>query len=240
MAIDTTRGLGRILVLDIESATDPYALALSGRRGSVAETGAALHLVTDVSMLFATEREDGSWDEISITSVAGGQDDEPGLLRKVDAALRSMQAREGTLVTYNGAHDTTVLIRRCARHLMFDMTGIAVARDGKQFDLMTMRAGPKNERWSKLKDVAAGLGIPTVHQLRGRGTSPTSGGVAKSQTDVAMTFIVMLYELAMLRRDAGPVMQGWRALGSYIDKMGPHGEHLAQFRRHPLGRPPGS
>ena len=124
---------------------------------------------------------------------------------------------------------------------MFDMTGIATARGGRQFDLMTMRAGPKNERWSKLKDVAAGLGVPTVHQLRGRGTSePSAVGVAKSQTDVAMTFIVMLYELAMLRRDARPVMEGWRALGSYIEKMGPHGEHLAQFRRHPLGRPPGA
>jgi hypothetical protein len=238
MPLVPTCGLGRILVLDIESATDPYALALSGRRGRVAETSAALHLVTDVSMLAATERRDGSWDDISIFTVSGGQDDEPALLRKVDSALQSLRASKGTLVTYNGAHDLTILNRRCARHLIFDMTGISFASEGKHFDPMTMRAGPKNERWAKLKDVAAGLGVPTTHQLHGRGMSSTTGGVAKSQTDVAMTFIVMLYELAMLRRDAGPVMQGWRALGSYIDGMGPHGEHLAQFRRHPLGRPP--
>lgn len=240
MAFDPTCGIGRILVLDIESATDPYALALAGRRGRVAETGAALHLITDVSMLAATERDDGSWDEMSIVSVSGGQDDEPGLLRKVDAQLRSLQRRDGVLVTYNGAHDTTVLIRRCARHLMFDMTGIASARDGRQFDPMTMRAGPKNERWSKLKEVAAGLGIPTAHQLQGRGTTVATAGMAKSQTDVAMTFLVMLYELSMLRRDAGAVMRGWRALGGHIAAMGPHGEHLGQFRRHPLGRPAGS
>jgi hypothetical protein len=237
MAFDSTCGIGRILVVDIESAPDPYALALAGKRGRIAETGAALHLITDVSMLAATERMDGSWDEMSIVSASGGHVDEPALLRSVDAQLRSLQRRKGVLVTYNSAHDTTVLIRRCAKHLMFDMTGIASARDGRQFDPMTMRAGPKNERWSKLKDVAAGLGIPTSHQLRGRGLSVASAGVAKSQTDVAMTFLVMLYELAMLRRDAGAVIHGWRALGEYIAEMGPHGEHLAQFRRHPLGRP---
>jgi hypothetical protein len=238
MKIDLTRPIGRVCVLDIESATDAHALALSGRRGRVTETSAALHLITDVSMLSATESSDGSWTDITLQSVASNQVGEEKLLRDVDAELSSLWRLAGMLVTYNGSHDTTVLMRRCARHLMFDMDGIASAPEKPQFDLMRMRAGSHAERWGKLKDVAAGLGIPTAHQLPSRGMSAPTPGVTKSQTDVAMTFVIMLYEMSMARRDVATVIRGWRALGRYITDMGPHGEHLAQFRRHPLGRPP--
>ena len=233
---DLQAALGHVLVLDVESAPDPHSVALAGKRGRVGDTPAALHLITDVSMLRATESDDGSWGAMRLRSVARGQDDEERLLREVDAELGALWARGGTLVTYNGRHDIAVLLRRCARHLMFDMPGIARAPDMPHLDMMLMRTGGGG-RLESLKAVAAGLGIPTAHQLPGRGTRAPSAGVAKSQTDVAMTFVVMLFELAMRRRDAAPVLKGWEALGRHIAAMGPHGEHLAQFRRHPLGTP---
>lgn len=237
MEFDLRDNLGNILVLDIESAPDPHSVALSGRRGRVGETPAALHLITDVSMLRATEAANGTWSGVRLSSVADGQADEEKLLRAVDTELAALWRRDGTLVTYNGRHDVAVLVRRCARHLMFDTSGIGCAPDHTQIDMMLMRTGGGG-RLESLKSVAAGLGIPTAHQLPGRGMRAPSPGVAKSQTDVAMTFIVMLYELSMRRRDARAVREGWQALGRHIADMGPHGEHLAQFRRHPLGQPP--
>lgn len=228
--------LGTICVLDIETAPDPLALAIAGKRSGSSDASAALHFVRDASLLIAREGADGNWGGFELHSFDADRHSEERLLTSINQRLQALWTTQGTLVTYNGvAHDAVVLARRAARHLMFDASGIAAIHRERHLDLMLMTRVSGDGRWSKLRDVAAGLGIPTAHQMAQRGMDAATLGIRKSQTDVAMTFLVLLYELAMRRGDAGPVVQGWRAFGKFIARMGPHGEHLAQYRRHPLG-----
>lgn len=233
---DFPEGFGRMCVLDIETAPDPLALAMAGKRGGATEHSAALHYISDASALVATEDADGHWRDFEMRSFSCSRLDEVNILRSINGILTTLWASGGTLVTYNGVgHDMIMLQRRAARHLMFDLPGIATAHAQRHLDIMLMMTSPREQRWSKLREVAAGLGIPTSHQHANRGLDPKTAGIRKSQTDVSMTFLVSLFELSMRRQDAGAVIRGWRAFGEYIARMGPHGDHLAQFRRHPLG-----
>lgn len=226
--------LGEICVLDIETGPDASALETTARRSGAVP--AALHHVRDASLLRAMEANDGSWVVSKIVSTTPREREEEDVVRFVDQQLASVLARGGTLITYNGLRfDLPFLRRRAAAHLMFDLPGLVGADSSRHIDVMTIAHARRDGKWAELRHAAQSLGIPTSHQVPAHGIGATSAGVRKSQLDVAMTFLVLLFELSIMRRDAGAVIDGWRALGRYIAEMGPHGDHLAQFRRHPLG-----
>jgi hypothetical protein len=229
--------LGAICVLDIETAPDPFALALAGLKHSDRANGAAaLHQITDASVLHACEDEDGSWNAFELSSFTIKDSSEDELLQSIDQHLHRLRKHNGKIVTYNGVrHDLPMLRRRAARHLMFDGSWILPDEDVPHYDLMLMAPGGRSGSWSKLRDTAAGLGIPVAHQLPTRGLGTPTAGVRKSQVDVVATFLILLHDLALRRGSDEPLRRGWRALSQFIRTMGPHGDHLAQYRRHPLG-----
>ena len=228
--------LGNVCVLDIETAPDPFAIALAGSKEKSKDTTALLHHITDASVLCAHEKPDGTWTNFELKSFTAKGQSETDTLLGIDRYLTRLTSNAGTLVSYNGIkHDMQVVRRRAANHLMFEMPGIFPSVELRHLDLMRVIPTGTQQRWGKLRDVAAGLGIPVSYQTLSRGMGVATPGIRKSQVDVVATFLVMLYELATWRRDVGPVVLGWGALGKYISEMGPHGDHLAQYRRHPLG-----
>lgn len=237
MIEDPSQPLGRIGVLDIETAPDPQALALLHARPTKAVTSVAVHRIVALSTLRAEERSDASWHVFDLQSTAQTEaTSEIDMLVKANELLTWLTEDDGMLATYNGKrHDLLVLRRRSARHLLFDLEGIQALPSIWHHDLM-VDAMTTGKQWFSLRDHAAGLGIPVAHQVPGKGLGPAHATERKGQVDVAATFLVLLYDLALRRGTALPVTSGWRALGDAIRRMGTHGEHLAQFRRSLHGR----
>lgn len=230
--------LGTICVLDIETAPDPLALALA-RKKSVSEASGPLHRIVSASALFASELEANAWSNISIRSEhdfeakAGGEE---RVITTIDRWMQEVAAGDGLLVTYNGVRwDLPTITRRAARHLMFSMPGIMCDPPLRHQDLMYAGERSASSKWFSLRDAAAGLGIPVHSQIEERGLGAANKAVRKGEADVVATFLLLVYEVSMKRRSPAPVITGWRALGDHIRQMGPHGEHLAQYRRHQLG-----
>lgn len=231
--------IGLVCVIDVETAPDPIAASYAAVRGRSTDDKTALHRLTDASMLFAREDADGGWSGFDLRSFTIEDDDEERLLRNIDGQLQRVGDGVGRLASFNGiSHDLPVLRRRAARHLAFDLPGIFPVRDQAHLDLMRIVPSPRPWRPGSLRDQAAGLGMPVAYQFGRDGIGARSKGIRKSQVDVSATFILMLYEIAARRGRADPVIRGWRAFGDYIRRMGPHGEHLAQFRRCALGGDP--
>lgn len=152
-AIVTSRPLGRICVLDIETAPDALSLAWAGNRGARSETPATLHAIQDASLLLANETENGIWSDFQLISVTASESGEPELLANVDATLAGVVGSEGTLVSYNGAvHDLPMLRRRAARHLMFERPGISPDTPLPHIDLMRDLVPSSGRRdWARLR-----------------------------------------------------------------------------------------
>ena len=228
--------LGHILVLDLETAPDPMAMRLLPPRERTKSSSAAVHRIAIASMLEAEELPGCNWRVKSISTVGTANTlTEADILREIDKALSRVADSGGMLITFNGQRHDLVMIRmRSAAHLLFDMRGISAMPQIAHRDLMIDSIAGGGQ-WFKLRDVAAGLGIPVAHELSNVGIGTSSRSARKGEVDVAATFLVFLYDLAHRRSDAGPVLEGWRALGDYVRRAGPVGEHLSQFRRHPLG-----
>lgn len=237
MNIDPPSHIGRILVMDLESAPDPQAAAYLPARERGKMNTAAVHRIVALSSLEAEEREDGSWSVARVRSLALAEAgvEEFALLETIDTLLKPIAESGGLLITFNGdRHDLMLIRRRAANHLLFGTSGIGRLSSISHRDLMTdsiAGGGP----WFKLRDVAAGLGIPIAHELPSRGLGLPSRPARKGEVDVVVTFLLFLFDLADRRGSATPVHRGWKAVGDYLRRAGPHGEHLAQFRRHPLG-----
>ncbi|MES3100603.1 hypothetical protein [Sphingomonas faeni] len=232
----TERPLGNVLVLDLETAPDPMALRLLAPRERT-KGSSATHRIAVASMLKADELTTGGWRVASVGSVRISDDlDEIDVIIAIDKAILAISESGGTLITYNGnRHDLVMIRMRAAAHMMFELQGVAALARIKHRDLMTESIAAGGQ-WFKLRDVAAGLGIPVAHEVANAGIGTGSRSARKGEVDVAVTFLVFLHDLAHRRSEAGPVLEGWRALGDHIRRAGPLGEHLAQFRRHPLGR----
>jgi hypothetical protein len=218
-----------MMVLDLETLPDPKATAIAPRGREMARV--ALHYVAAYSSLAATEDQEGRWSGFALRSVS--EADEFDLLMEVDASLSDLIDADGTLVTYNGlSHDLAVLRRRAAAHWMFGLPGLGRADEIAHRDLLRAHAKDRRTAWPSLRDACAGYGIPTDHNLVGRGTVlPAS--IRKSQVDCVATFLLTLYELAANRGDEAPLVKGWSALADYLATPPIRGPHLDQFRWHP-------
>lgn len=235
MTHDLASALGIIAVIDLETETDPAAIAMIDRPPK--EPGKALLRIATASQLLARETEDG-WVVDEITTSPGIHDD-PGLdneedtLVALDATMRLLKSNNGRLITFNGArHDVPIIQRRAARHLRFDLKGI-LGPLPRHLDMMVAVTQPYRSNWPGLQGYAAGLGIPATYTLDPRQTK-VGRKIAKGEVDVVITFLLLMYELAIRRGSALPVLQGWTALATFIEGKGAAGEHLKQYARHPL------
>lgn len=125
-------------------------------------------------MLEAEELANGSWRVDSVRATTADDSlDELDVLRRVDRALLPVANGGGMLVTYNGRrHDVVMMRLRAAAHLAFGMQGVAALAGMEHLDLMTDSIAGGGH-WFKLRDVAAGLGLPVAREL------PSSGVVTR-------------------------------------------------------------
>lgn len=223
---ELSRPLGPIMVLDIESAPDPRCVAIAGRGSQIGRS--ALHRLMAVSTLAATEAEDGSWTDIAITSAAGPV--ELSLLTGVAEQVELLAAAGGTLVSYNGMrHDLPVLRRRAQANWAFNLGGIAAMADLPHIDLIHPGSGGGRTP-AALRDACAGLGITMNHLIVPHEADPLAATVRKGQCDVTATFLLLLHEVALARRNARPLIAGWRALSERLERNDLRAPHLDQFR----------
>lgn len=225
MPHDRATPLGRVMVLDIESAPDPAAVAIAGRGDQIARI--ALHRVVAYSALHAQEDTQGDWTGLRLESMAS--EAETPMLAAISADVAALRDAGGLLVSYNGlAHDVEVIRRRIHANWAFHLEGIAALDDVNHLDMM--RGGGSRGPLISLRDACAALGI-SVDPLKvpiGRDAAPAT--VRKGQVDVAGTFLLLLHELAGARRSTAPLAAGWQALSDHLGQPGVRAPHLEQFR----------
>jgi len=218
-------------VIDIETAPDPMATALMRTRDG-ARINSAAHRIETVALLRARELDDGTWVDFRLTTPSMPRLEEPAILSVADEFLRGLSADDGTCVTFNGrSHDFAVLRRRAARFWMFECAGIDAAARLRHADLMRVMTRGWRDEWPSLAAACAGLTIPANH-LPEDTLRRWSIKERKAQTDVLSTFLLLLYELAMRRRDIATLGLGWSALADFLKSFDRRAPHLQQFASH--------
>lgn len=213
---------GLVGALDIEVTTDAEAAAIAGERGSRIKVG--LLRVTAACLLEAREEEDGRWRDVRLHSFE--QPDEFELLMALDDRLGDFRKADGTLATFNGRYDISVLRRRSAHHWLFGLT-VSELDELPHHDLMRRVTRGWSDGPVSLREACAALGIP-IHAGVTPSAAPTQ--IRKCQADVCATLLLLLYEMALERRDPRVLVEGWSALARSDATRAPH---LRQFRRHP-------
>jgi len=231
-------GTTRVVVLDIESALDHATTALAQRPREDIKRW-CLHRVVAAAVLSAERGADGTWANFSLDSWHSDGDEET-LLVNLDAALRSVEAGDATLVTYNGRrHDLEVLRRRAGANLRMDLRSLATLRNlprERHRDMMTIVCGNARDRLATLGDAVASMGtgidpdgplpfeVATPHVQR------------KCEADVVATFLLHLNEEALDSGRAIDLLAGWKALAGYLLPRARALPHLCHFALHPNAR----
>ena len=216
-------------VFDIETRPDPLALTLLRQREG-SRVPAALHQVTAAAMLVGHEGAEGGWTDLRLASLTEPEHSERSIILGVDEFLTELSDQAGTCVTFNGlTHDLPTLRRRAARHQLFDTPGIHPAEPIRHTDLMRRCTRGWRDDWPSLRAACAGLGIPVNHMLSEQRGPGVPAPQRKCETDAVCTFLLMLYELSMARRDGTTLENGWNALAKLLGTN--RQPHLAQFAR---------
>jgi hypothetical protein len=157
------------------------------------------------------------------------------ILMRLDELLATAAAG-AALVTYNGlAHDLPVLRRRCARHWMFGLPGVAAAAAMDHLDVMLRQRLGRRDKMPSLREACAGLGISTADPRTATGPA-IAPDVVKCQADVVATFLLALFEMAIDRGSEDVLVAGWEGLSAHLGAARPRALHLEHFRDHPLLR----
>lgn len=221
---------GRVVVLDIETEPDPFAVAIAPRGGPANRP--ALHRLAGFSILAATETDDGEWTDLTLKS--GADIEEYELLFALDAFLTAEQDRGATLCTFNGAaHDLPVIERRMIANWLFALPGLQELQTMRHRDLMGEATRGYRSAWPSLRDLSSAYGIPTDHLLMPQHGSARSLPVRKSQVDVVATFLLLAHDLSAKRANSRSVSRAWLALAAYLPKYHARQPHLGQFTNHP-------
>lgn len=218
-AVDPTEAIGRAVVLDLETRSDPLLFSLTtGAKSS----DALIQEIGSCSLLFVDEPVVGEWNVERLITVHG---EENAILEGIDDALSCSP----TLITYNGRrHDIPVIRRRVMRFKRFDLQFASQASLIPHIDLYDFPRVAVGGSHGSLQDRCAALGIDSKtydeddDDMRSR-------MVLKGETDVVATFVLLIHELAAFRADSRVWGAGVRALeqaqGGALARMG----HLKQL-----------
>lgn len=218
----------RCIVLDIETRVDRAALAATKRGRAPSDMPPPLQIVTAAATMTFERDPFGRFERFRLASQDGP---EAVLASTIETQLASVYAGGGDLVTYNGAHDLTVLRFALLRGRIFGGRGVDrwLGNDGNRHqDLMRKAAG--DDRWPRLVDLAAGLGFApsgaiSVGDLSGR---------AKAEQDVALTMLVHIHFEAERLGDVGVLVKGAVGLGRYLLSLAMQRPHIAAILNSPL------
>lgn len=223
----------RCLVIDIETKVDRMALAASGRRTAPRDMPAPLQVLTAVGMLSFVRDQAGQLSDFALASHQVSAGGEAAVAAATEIELRRLHAAAGELVTFNGHHDLTVLRLALLRGRMFGGAGVApwlAAPADRHRDLMLEVSG--EGRWSRLADLAAGLGFagPSIAV-----TAIEAGGeTAKAELDVCLTTLLHIHLDAERRGDAAGLARALLAFGRFLAARAPRARHLAGLLKSPL------
>lgn len=231
--VDEARNRRRC-VLDIETAPDPHAVTLAGRRGRPAS--GQLREIVAASMLTFVEEAGGGYADFALASVDRSSSEERSMLRSIEAVLADV-AVDGVLVTFNGrAFDLPVLRMRQLRWWLFAAAAVpAIAADpARHVDVMLELSLDGAGRWPTLADACASVGFCLAAPARAHVADTPPVEVEKCERDVVATAILYFYVLAGRRADATPLLAGLPALGRFLRGPGCGGGHLHRFARSDL------
>jgi hypothetical protein len=220
-----------VAVFDIETRLDEAAAHTAGHKGTGLRP--ALQKLATASLLLATEQQDGSWAGFELRTFSAPAT-EFDVLMSLDEELSRIDQPGSVLVTYNGReHDLAVLRRRAARYWMFGLSGLSRMAEIDHLDLMLWQRRGRRDAVPSLRDTCAGLGIGLFEEREAEGRR-LSSNVRKAESDVVATFILYLYEAAIMRGSPIVLRRGWEALSAFILGMRATPEHLKHFGSHPL------
>lgn len=221
------------LVLDIETKIDRVALGASGRTSAPTNMPPPLQVVTATAMLEFNRDDHGIVSDFRLTSCQVDPSGESGPLVSTEQTLARLHTRKGELITFNGQHDLSILRFALLRARILGGCGVrnwmgATAEAHR--DLMHEVAG--RSRWSRLDDVAAGLGFAGPTFL-GR---KCEAGVAraKAERDVVLTALLCLHLDAERQGDVARFAQNLLVIGRFLGSRALSVPHLGNLLLSPL------
>ena len=224
----------RFIVLDVETRLSDDAVLRVPRDRRPTIERVALQEIHAAATLVFEQGSDGIFSGFALECVELDQGGEAALLVGLAGRVDGEHGRGTTLVTFNGAHDMSVLRRRAGRHWLFDRFGCEEwrAMGEGHLDLMLVnRYG--GGRFASLVDVCAGFGFdawPPGPLLKRHG--PPSGG-DKCVLDVVATAVLLFHELSYRDGSPMPLARGWTALAAALRPGLAERPHLAPVVRHP-------
>lgn len=221
------------LVLDIETKIDRVALGASGRTSAPTNMPPPLQVVTAMAMLEFKRGGDGLVSDFRLTSCKVDPVGEAVPLASTEQRLARLHAQKGELITFNGQHDLSILRFALLRTRILGGSGVRTwqgAAAEAHRDLMHEIAG--RARWSRLDDVAAGLGFagpPTLASSCEREVSR-----AKAERDVVLTAILCLHLDAERHGDIACFAQNLLVIGRFLGSRALSAPHLGNLLLSPL------
>lgn len=225
----------RGMVLDIETRID--AGALRNTRRVVAPKGmpSGLQGIAAAAMLEFTVDEEGICDDFALTSMDRTATAERSIVALIERKLAALADDDGTLVTFNGAHDLGIVRLGAVRHHQFAYASASRwirDRAYRHEDLMLeLESGP--HAWPRLDDLAAKFGIISNREVV-MGKVVASAERMKCELDVVVTLALYMHILSERKRSPDPLQVGMTGLAAFISGRLAKAPHLQAAMRAPV------
>ncbi len=222
-------------MLDIETDISDFAVAIVEPQNPDIRRAALQELVGASILLFQVGPDTtcSDWQLMSVDREL----DEAAMLCRLNDVLAPVYASGGTLVTFNGAHDLSVLIRRSSRHWLFDKFRFdqwEPSGSARHLDMMRLDPAGQTGRWPSLVDAAAGYGINAACNAATGKSLLTFKAARKSQVDVVATTLLYFHHAARVAGSIAPLAHGWESLACWLAQTYPRHDHLSNFWQHPF------
>lgn len=216
----------RGLVLDVETRIDRRSLQVSGRRATPRGMPTGLQVIVAAAMLTFDLHADGSCGGYELRSSECAGSGERTLVRLLDRELARLHDEGGTLVTFNGGHDLSMVRLAMLRHRAFATDGAArwIADGSRHEDLMLRLAGEQG-RWASLADLSAALGLHAPGEVV-LGAPVTTLEVAKCELDVVATMALHMHLLSERQGADTALRTGIPALAAMVEARLDRSPHL--------------
>lgn len=223
----TTRTVRRGLVLDVETRIDRRALKVSGRRAAPRGMPTGLQVIVAAAMLTFELGTDGACGGFVLRSADCAGSGERTLIRLLDRELARLHDTGGTLVTFNGGHDLSMVRLATLRHREFATAGAArwIEDDAHHEDLMMRLSGEPAGRWASLADLSAALGLHAPGEVM-LGAPVTTLEMAKCELDVVATMALYMHLLSERHGDDHALRTGIPELAAMIARRLDRSPHL--------------
>lgn len=215
------------MVLDIETRIDAAAVRSSRRRTRPSGMPTGLQTIAAAAMLEFEVDGHGLCSGFTLNAVERAGIGEPALVTSVERRLGTLADADGTLVTFNGAHDLGILRLAAARLHRFERAASAHwirDRADRHDDVMLEFSAGGRQTWPRLDDLAASFGILSGREMVMLTDAPTAARM-KCELDVVVTMMLYLHILSERHRSMAPLLHGVTGLAEVMEdrmRTAPH------------------